>query len=197
VEQPEQVSPELKALQNLMVSGQISKAKEGLLEYTKEHPKEALAHALLGQAHAQLGSHGTAIDSLKIATALEPGNTRSHLLLANVYKVIGWIEQEEEQYTQILVHEPDNLDVLVRRVEVNFALGRYNLALEDAEYAISVHPQDSRAYLLHGRVGMVLGDIEAAVDSFRFVEVNGNIRQREIAIKRLQEIADALAKKEQ
>lgn len=187
--QPEEDSKELLLLKNLLVSGQIVTAKNGLLDYVRTHPTEAQAHYLLANSFRSLGSYNEALKHMDLATALDPYNAIYLSRFAEIYRLLGWMAQSAEQLSKLLDFEPDNLYALSSRAEAYYLLGRYEDTLRDAEFAVITHPDSVAAHYVRGRVMLALGRIEEATQSLNFVAAHDTGELREQAKSWLQEIS--------
>lgn len=104
---PRSARPQLEqAIQWLEVADVPQQAIVQLEELLRDHPDEAILHALLGLSWARLDDAGRAVDELKRAIELAPDDGKNHLYLAELYEGRQRVKNAEEHYKKALERNP-------------------------------------------------------------------------------------------
>jgi tetratricopeptide (TPR) repeat protein len=86
-----------------------------------------------------------------------------------------------EDYTQVLLSEPNNTEAYLNRGNARAALENYKGAIEDYTQVLRINPQDTRAYVNRSNVRRELGDYHGAIEDshqarrFGFKEADGYV----------------------
>jgi predicted Zn-dependent protease len=88
-------SPTLRAAQGALERGSTPEAVHILSEYLRSHPNDSSAHFLLGQAYAQSGEPGRAVDELRKVLSLSAENYMAMTALAEIYLDAGQPDKAE------------------------------------------------------------------------------------------------------
>lgn len=140
------------AIQWLEVADVPQQAIAQLEETLRDHPDEAILHALLGLAWARLDDAGRAVDELRRAIELAPDDGKNHLYLAELYESRQRGKVAEEHYKKAIERNPV-LDRAWAKLG-DFALDRQDFvsARRHFEVASRLEPESAP---LHGKLALV------------------------------------------
>lgn len=140
------------AIQWLEVADVPQQAIVQLEELLRDHPDEAILHALLGLSWARLDDAGRAVEELKRAIELAPDDGKNHLYLAQLYEARQRPKNAEEHFLKALERNPVLDEAWLKLGDV--ALGRqdYVAARTDFEVAARLLPDSAPA---HGKLALV------------------------------------------
>ena len=141
------------AIQWLEVGDVPQQAIVQLEELLRDHPDEAILHALLGLSWAKLDDAGHAVEELKRAIELAPEDGKNHLYLAQLYDARQRPKNAEEHYQMALDRNPVLDEAWLKLGDV--ALDRQDFvgAKKDFEVASRLVPESAPA---HGKLALVL-----------------------------------------
>ncbi len=94
------------AIQWLEVGDVPQQAIVQLEELLRDHPDEAIIHALLGLSWARLDDAGRGVEALKRAIELSPADGKNHFYLAQLYETRQRTKNAEEHYQLALDRNP-------------------------------------------------------------------------------------------
>jgi Flp pilus assembly protein TadD len=141
------------AIQWLEVADVPQQAIVQLEEVLRDHPDEAILHALLGLSWARLDDAGRAVEELKRAVELAPDDGKNHLYLAQLYEARQRPKNAEEHYLKALEHNPVLDEAWLKLGDS--ALERQDLiaARKNFQVAARLVPDSAAA---HGKLALVL-----------------------------------------
>ncbi len=113
------------------------------------------------------GDKAAAAASCREALALDRGQVRAWSLLARIAMDDKQPQRALECYAPILALQPEQPDCLIDAAEANLHAGHLGQALELSERAVSLRPQDARAWKVRGGVMEALGRLDEALDCLR------------------------------
>ncbi len=135
---PRAARPQLEqAIQWLEVADVPQQAIVQLEELLRDHPDEAILHALLGLSWARLDDAGRAVDELKRAIDLAPDDGKNHLYLAELYDGRQKLKSAEEHYRKALDRNPV-LDRAWMRLG-DLSLDRRDYVTAREQFAVAAH----------------------------------------------------------
>lgn len=140
------------AIQWLEVGDVPQQAIVQLEELLRDHPDEAIIHALLGLSWAKLDDAGRAVEALKRAIELAPGDGKNHLYLAQIYTTRQRAKNAEEHYRIALERNPVLDEAWLRLGDVALQRQDYVTARTYFEVAVRLLPESAPA---HGKLALV------------------------------------------
>jgi arabinofuranosyltransferase len=96
----------------------------------------------------------------------------AEIVRMNLGRYDRWIDRarplkpEEIRWDEVIEVRPDAAIAYLKRAEQSFEAGRLDVALEDAQTALKLDPQNGQAYILTGRIYRDQGDLGRAIDAF-------------------------------
>ena len=157
------------AIQWLEVGDVPQQAIVQLEELLRDHPDEAILHALLGLSWARLDDAGRAVESLKRAIELAPTDGKNHLYLAQLYDARQRTKNAEEHYRLALERNPVLDEAWLKLGDVALDQQDYVTARKYFEVAVHLLPESAPA---HGKLALVHqldGNFPAADKELRVV----------------------------
>ena len=150
---PRSARPQLEqAIQWLEVSDIPQQALVSLEELLRDHPDEAILHALVGLAWARLDDAGRAVDELKRAIELAPEDGKNHLYLAQIYESRQRPKNAEEHYLKAIERNPVLEQASLKLGDVALERQDYISARKDFEVVTRLVPESAPA---HGKLALV------------------------------------------
>ena len=140
------------AIQWLEVADVPQQAIVQLEELLRDHPNEAIVHALLGLAWARLDDAGRGVESLKRAIELAPADGKNHFYLAQLYETRQRTKNAEEHYQLALDRNPVLDEAWLRLGDAALNRQDYVTAKKDFEVAVRLLPESAPA---HGKLALV------------------------------------------
>lgn len=169
---PRSARPQLEqAIQWLEVADVPQQAIVQLEELLRDHPDEAILHALLGLSWARLDDAGRAVEELKRAIELAPDDGKNHLYLAEIYEGRQRIKNAEEHYRKALDRNPV-LDQAWMKLG-DLSLNRQDYVTARQQFGVAVHlsPENPSArgklalvYQLDGNWPAAAKELQAVLD---------------------------------
>lgn len=141
------------AIQWLEVADVPQQAIVQLEETLRDHPDEAILHALLGLSWARLDDAGRAVEELKRAVELAPDDGKNHLYLAQLYEARQRPKNAEEHYLKALEHNPVLDEAWLKLGDASLERQDYVAARKHFEVAARLVPESPAA---HGKLALVL-----------------------------------------
>lgn len=139
-------------------------------EAIKQDPKLADAYISRGFSYSKLGNYPSAILDYLKALEIQPQSAYAHNNLGFTYLRNGNIEKAIEEFnTAISLMKDGNsmAGVYANRAEAFLRLGDYDIAIADADKAISLDPRDHDPYESKGEAYLRKGNQEKALDCFK------------------------------
>jgi len=115
---------------NLYLKKQQFSQAIDILQTLPSQDKTAKIHYLIGQAYAHLKDHNRAIKHFQQATSKNPLLTKAWTDLAYEYEKTKNYVQAEKTYRKLLNQQPDNIDILLRLIDLNIKLNKLETALD-------------------------------------------------------------------
>lgn len=140
------------AIQWLEVADVPQQAIVQLEELLRDHPDEAVLHALLGMSWARLDDAGRAVEALKRAIELAPTDGKNHLYLAQLYAARQRPKNAEEHYRLALERNPVLDEAWLKLGDVALDRQDYVTARKHFEVAVRLIPESAPA---HGKLALV------------------------------------------
>ncbi|MFN0059266.1 MAG: tetratricopeptide repeat protein [Planctomycetota bacterium] len=174
-----------------------------LEELTRVDPKDAAAHALLGEAHYALGDFDSAIVAFEKSIALDPKLRPRAFNLARSYELTRAFDQAEAIY-QLMISDAEP----AWAAKAHFGLGlvhegRSNDDLARAAFrkAVEIDPKQHRAIYKLALVDLKNAALDSAVEQFQRVlelrpQHHGAAYNLSLALKRLGKDAESAAARE-
>jgi tetratricopeptide (TPR) repeat protein len=140
------------AIQWLEVADVPQQALVSLEELLRDHPDEAILHALVGLAWARLDDAGRAVEELKRAIELAPDDGKNHLYLAQIYEGRQRNKNAEEHYLKAIERNPVLEEAWLKLGDVALERADYVSARKNFEVATRLVPENAPA---HGKLALV------------------------------------------
>lgn len=140
------------AIQWLEVADVPQQAIVQLEELLRDHPDEAIIHALLGLAWARLDDAGRGVESLKRAIELSPTDGKNHFYLAQLYETRQRTKAAEEHYQLALERNPVLEEAWLRLGDAALNRQDYVTARKNFEVAVRLVPDSAAA---RGKLALV------------------------------------------
>lgn len=131
------------AIQWLEVADVPQQAIVQLEELLRDHPDEAILHSLLGLSWARLDDAGRAVEELKRAIELAPGDGKNHLYLAQLYETRQRAKNAEEHFLKALERNPVLEEAWLKLGELALARQDYVAARRHFEVASRLVPESA------------------------------------------------------
>ncbi|MFZ5443683.1 MAG: tetratricopeptide repeat protein [Myxococcota bacterium] len=149
---PRSARPALEEAIQWQVADVPQEAITRLEELLRDHPDQAIVHAMLGLAWARLDDAGRAVEELKRAIELAPNDGKNHLYLAQLYEARQRPKNAEEHFLKAVERNPLLDQAWLKLGDV--ALERQDLAGARQAFQIAAHllPGDPAA---HGKLALV------------------------------------------
>ncbi len=123
-------------------------------------------HLTQGIEFFQQTKYSKAIESLTIATEMEPSNADAHLFLGLAYSKAGQSEKAVSALQESSRLNPENPVALINLGITQYGLSQFELALRNLEKALKLDPKDPSAHLFSGLCLMGLEQYEKALKFF-------------------------------
>lgn len=150
---PQAVRPQIdKALEWLEQRDVPQEAIVVLEEVLRDYPDLAVAHALLGLASERLDDSGRAVDELRRAIELAPGDGRSHFYLAEIYLAHQRAPQAEAHFEKAVERNPALADAWFRLGDLAVQQQNWAKAKESFEMVCRLTPESVAA---RGKLALV------------------------------------------
>ncbi len=123
-----------------------------LEELLRDHPDEAIIHALLGLSWARLDDAGRGVEALKRAIELAPTDGKNHFYLAQIYETRQRTKNAEEHYKLALDRNPVLDEAWLKLGDSALNRQDYLTAKKNFEVAVRLVPQSAPA---RGKLALV------------------------------------------
>ena len=141
----------------------------------RRHPQSAEPLAMLGDMDIETQDYDHAIAHLHAALALDSGDVGSRVRLAVAYKAKAEFPEALAQLEKVLARDPKNALAYFTRADIESGQNHDEKALQDAEAALQLQPENRRARVQTGKILVRLGrsapEPDAATDCSRAVEI--------------------------
>ena len=109
------------------------------------------------------------------ALELDPSNGSAHWLLA-LDSIKNWdYEAAELRLTSAIAANPSDTSLIFPYVDLLFKTGRLELAMQEARRGVEIEPLIATLHALLGSTLLVLGNHQAAIDSFEYALTLGPV----------------------
>ena len=123
-----------------------------------------------------------ALQALREALRASPNNTALRLHFADTLLSRGHASEAEKEYREGLVHAPNSLPMKLGLARAFFQQGKQSHALVIVEDLVKQSNAPARAFLLHAKLLVGVGEIEQAVREYRrAVELDQSVADLEFA----------------
>lgn len=133
----------------------------------KQEPKNAELYYERGRVLLQLDEVNDAIGSLTQAIALDGGEEKYHLLLADAHLMNGSVKESYADLQEVLNINPKNIDAFLKIGEIALFSRDYNRSLESIDKAIALDNLNPKAYYMRGYLFLEKGDTTEAIRNLR------------------------------
>ncbi len=130
-------------------------------------PTDASLFAERADYFESLDSVGLALNDWNRAIALDSLNIDYHLALADLYYRKVRIDDAERLLLKAVVLSEKDTEARLKLAELRLVKREYKEAMELANAALRIDPQNAQGYFLKGWIHMESGDTALAVSSFR------------------------------
>ncbi len=134
------------------------------LDFQPDHADAALA---LGETCLRLGKTKTAVDALRRASMLSPGDDAVEQTLGQALAADGQWNSATVEFQRILTRSPENDDALHALAGAYVALKRFDEAEQLLKQALLRPPKQARTLILLGRLALVKSNRGRAESYFR------------------------------
>jgi tetratricopeptide (TPR) repeat protein len=148
----------------LVRNGRAEQAQQIFSELLSTHPDSPELIVLLGQAHAQQGDYGSAIEALQRALALKPGVRDANAALGFIYFKQGRLDEAVAALRAELRAYPDEVSAMQTLATVLELKGEANEAQLLLRSALKVRPEFADARYLLGKILLAQGSTAEAVE---------------------------------
>ena len=138
-------------------------------------PRHAAAHAGIGQIHLDAGRYADAVDALRLATELAPGNAEVQYALASALTRAGNSEEAKQYFSRVEQAQRQtladrrralSLDVLKEEAALRTSEGNYERAAALWEQVLTREPGRASNHARFAAVLASAGRIDAAIERY-------------------------------
>ena len=135
-------------------SGKYEEGRASFAREVQENPESALAHYYYGRFLLQGNDYKQALEHLKKARDLDPGNADYHFWSGVAFGGLNDVKNEEASYTEALQIDNDHLQSLIYLGHIHLQRKQYQKALDLYSQALDIWPDSpaalyNRALILH------------------------------------------------
>lgn len=123
---------------------------------TEHFPQHAFGWKTLGVVYMQLGRHADALEPMKKAAALSPGDVEAHYNLGVTLQGLDRLQEAESSYRRALRINPHYADALCNLGVILRNLGHLEEAEKNLRRAVRIKPEYAEA---HNNLGATLKDL--------------------------------------
>jgi len=153
--------------QKMHRAGKLEEARTLYQQLIRSAPDYSDAHNFLGILHFQNGDVKSAIESIRHAISLQPGEAGPYNNLGNILRTTGDLEGAIEVYGQASRLAPDDRDIRENHEKALAAMKRTERALEDFRQAVALNPDAAEVYKNAVRAMYAEGRSDETVEIFR------------------------------
>ena len=163
---------ELDTLLAVFREGRYAEAVTLARTMTEHFPQHAFGWKTLGVVYMQLGRCADALEPMKKAVALSPGDLEAHYNLGVTLQELDRLQEAESSYRRALRIDPHYADALCNLGVILRNLGHLEEAEKNLQKAVRVKPDYAEAHSNLGVTRQELGRLdEAAVSYQRALEI--------------------------
>ena len=155
--------------EDLIKAGRAEEAVAWLDQVTAAQPGFMRAHSACAAAHIQLNNPEQAIGHLEaLLTQIDkmPNPVRARVGIAQRFMRAGGLKQADRLLNEAIQLEPDNVEALVKRGDVQGHLGGWANALELYDRALEHLPDHPEILSSAGVAAQQAGDLAKAIDYY-------------------------------
>jgi tetratricopeptide (TPR) repeat protein len=119
-------------------------------------------HAALAITYDALENYSRALDEANRARSADRRMVSAALIAASIYARNGNYSEARAALRNALNEQPDNVELLVARSQVNLAAGDVNAALDDALLALYLDPLNRDAFIARGEALLARAELQPA-----------------------------------
>jgi len=131
------------------------------------------------------GDYEAALLEIETALTLTPDESNLYTLKGMILDALGETAKAAENYTLAKEKLEQESEFYTQRAILYLMMSRPDLALADSETALAINPDSAISYLNQGQAYEMLGDIQAAIDSYESADETaqriGNLQLQAIA----------------
>lgn len=116
----------------------------------REEPNNGAILKALAKAQLTNNEKALAIDNLKKAALLLPGDSETKLMLAETFQEEGRLEEAEKMFNAMVEEEPSQLALLNRLIRLQLAQQKFDDAITNADSLIEIEPESPLGYYYKG-----------------------------------------------
>jgi protein O-mannosyl-transferase len=134
----------------LLERGDVEESIAQFREFVRMFPRDpaiGLARKEYASALRRAGDHGQAIEQLRLVIAVQPGDVRAHLALADALKQSGDLQGAISEYAESERLEPGNVVALANLGVLLASQGRTDEAMAALRRTLEIEPRQSGARL--------------------------------------------------
>ncbi len=158
---------ELQSVATSMHDGRLQRADRLCRHFLQTHKQHVEGIRLLAEVREKLGMFGEAEFLLATAIELEPKHERCRSDYANLLVKLQKFELAHKQTTLLIERFPDNLAYLTMYASATAGIGAHEEAIKLYDQVLAKSPHQHRIHLLRGHAQKTIGQLEAAVMSYR------------------------------
>ena len=160
---------ELDSLLEHYQNGRHEDAEKLAISITQKFPDHSFSWTVLGILLEQTDRAPEALSVNQKVVQLDPQAADAHYNLANVFRVLGRLEEAEASYMQALVLAPKDAEIYYNLGITLQGLGRLEEAETRFKEAVAINSNYAEAYYGAGTTAFGLSKFEEAVTSYRRV----------------------------
>jgi len=135
-----------------------------------EATQVSLQHSFNAENLADKGDYQAAYVEIDLAIEAKPGQPDLYLLKGVLAEQLGMPETAAQAFKLTEVGSPDHLTFLLSRASEYLRFGLYERAINEAQTALNIDPEQSSAYLILGQAYESSGDYQNALDNYRLAD---------------------------
>jgi tetratricopeptide (TPR) repeat protein len=150
---------------SLVKKGDYTQGVARLKLLAAANPNTAEIHMLLGDAYADQGVYGTALEEYRKAIAIDPNQSRTHFLLGLALIHQGSLPEAAQELRTALKLDPTDVQTKYHLAFALLQMQQKTEALPLLQEVIRQDPQHADAYYQLGKMQLEQGEAKAAISS--------------------------------
>jgi tetratricopeptide (TPR) repeat protein len=132
-----------------------------------EATKASLRYGFNAENLAAQGKYQAAFEQVELAIAARPGQADLYMLKGVLASILGEEEIADEAFQLAEAGTPNRVIFLISRASEYLRFAQTGLAVEDAQAALALDPEQASAYLIMGQAYETSGDFQNALANYR------------------------------
>ena len=163
VSDPSLLRGEYALIVNLIRLGKTDEAVKAAKQFQEKNPKEPMAYALEGTAHASAGRVNPARAAFLRALEIAPGHVGTSVSLSVLELRSGNKDEARRILIRAIAHHPDELRIMSSLAEIELQSGQPNEAIKWLEKSVNLHPKAVYPRVRLGQVHLQAGAFDKAL----------------------------------